>query len=312
MIARFEMVQRPVSTADFARPSPSRIAGFVLGAVGLVLIVVTLVANVVAASDVGAGSSTRETLAWSFGLTTAGFGVIKFGIATILMGVLTRAWMNVDAATSALPRLKVDAEPEADPRYGDIDTPSGKAVATAEAPPPLPMHRIAPRLWAPMLVMGVVLLLLGLILSFVQFGTDDTADFRTISAWTQGLQFLGDALLLAGISFLLGSILGALRGGGGELQEALGLTVKTLKMPLSAMAFLVLMAAGVMVSIAQLVLYIIAAYADDPTAWFAWLGTLRELGLGLLLLGIVMALYTIGTVLGAQFNRMREIVMTGR
>jgi hypothetical protein len=83
-------------------------------------------------------------------------------------------------------------------------------------------------------------------------------------------------------------------------------------MPLSAMAFLVLMAAGVMVSIAQLVLYIIAAYADDPTAWFAWLGTLRELGLGLLLLGIVMALYTIGTVLGAQFNRMREIVMTGR
>ncbi len=146
----------------------------------------------------------------------------------------------------------------------------------------------------------------------MQRGTDDTSDFRTIAAWVQGLQFLGDALLLAGISFLLGSILGALRSGGGEVQEALGLTVKTLKMPPSAMAFLALMVAGVMVSIAQLVLYIIAAYVDDPTAWFAWLGALRELGLGLLLLGIVMALYTIGTALGAQFNRTREIVTTGR
>ena len=83
-------------------------------------------------------------------------------------------------------------------------------------------------------------------------------------------------------------------------------------MSTARVAFLAFMVAGVMVSIAQLVLYIIAAYVDDPTAWFAWLGALRELGLGLLLLGIVMALYTIGTALGAQFNRTREIVMTGR
>ena len=51
---------------------------------------------------------------------------------------------------------------------------------------------------------------------------------------------------------------------------------------------------------------------DQPAAWFAWLGPLREIGLGLLLLSIVLALYTIGTVLGFQFNRMREIVTEGK
>ena len=53
------------------------------------------------------------------------------------------------------------------------------------------------------------------------------------------------------------------------------------------------------------------AYADERAAWFAWLGPLRELSLGLLLMSIVLALYTIGTVLSFQFNRMRDIVTTG-
>jgi hypothetical protein len=38
----------------------------------------------------------------------------------------------------------------------------------------------------------------------------------------------------------------------------------------------------------------------------------RELALGLILSGIVLALYTIGTVLGFQFDRLRQIVTTGR
>lgn len=127
----------------------------------------------------------------------------------------------------------------------------------------------------------------------------------------QGLQFLGEGMLLAGISFLLGSIPSALRNGGGEVQESVGVTVKTLKMPASAKAFIAVMMMGVMVSMAQFVLYIVATSVEEPAAWFAWLGPLRELGLGLLLLGIVLALYTIGAVLAFQFNRMREIVTTG-
>ena len=112
-------------------------------------------------------------------------------------------------------------------------------------------------------------------------------------------------------AFLLGSILSALRNGGGEVQESLGLTVQTLKMPASAKLFITVMVMGVMVSMAQFVLYIVAANADQPAAWFAWLGPLREVGLGLLLLSIVLGLYTIGTVLGFQFNRIREIVTEG-
>ena len=162
-----------------------------------------------------------------------------------------------------------------------------------------------------MLAMGAMFVLAGLVMSILQVGEEDAADFLTFSAWVQGTQFLGEAFLLAGISFLLGSILAALRGGGGEVQESLGITVKTLKMPLSAKLFILTMMMGVMVAMAQFVLYVVVAYDDDPAAWFAWLGPLRELSLGLLLLGIVLALYTIGTVLNFQFARIREIVTTG-
>jgi hypothetical protein len=280
-----------------------------LGLLGLSLAVVTLIANFVAADNVGTDPAlVRETLAWSFGLTTTAFGIIKFGIATILMGVLIRAWMRVEAAKDALPRLKVDG-PLAP--TGDIETAYGAAVATSEPPAPLLIHRIAPKLWAPMLAMGVMLVPTGLVLAVIQAGADNPADYTTLGAWVQGTQFLGEAMLLAGISFLLGSIMATLRNGGSEVQSSMGLTVKTLKMPLSAKAFIGIMAIGMMVSMAQSVLYIVAAYTDDPAAWFAWLGPFRELGLGLLLLGIVMALYTIGTILGFQFNRMRDIVTTG-
>ncbi|MEE8336905.1 MAG: hypothetical protein V3R95_02465 [Dehalococcoidia bacterium] len=309
MAIRLEVLQRPAATADYSRPSTYRTAGFVLGLTGLGLAIVTLFANLVAADNVGTDpTAVRETLAWSFGLTTAAFGLIKFGIATILMGVLIRAWMRVEAAKVALPQLKVEG-PLAP--TGEIETAHGAAIATSEPPPPLLIHRIAPKAWVPMLAMGVMLVPAGLVLAVVQVGADNAADYSTLGAWVQGTQFLGEAMLLAGISFLLGSILATLRNGGGEMQSSMGLTVKTLKMPLSAKAFIAIMMAGVMVSMAQFVLYIVAAYTDDPAAWFAWLGPFRELGLGLLLLGIVMALYTIGTILGFQFNRMRDIVTTG-
>jgi hypothetical protein len=83
-------------------------------------------------------------------------------------------------------------------------------------------------------------------------------------------------------------------------------------MPTSAKFFLVLMFSGLMLGIAQFILYGVAAYADDPATWFAWLAPLREFSLGLLLSGIVLALFTIGTVLGFQHWRIREIIETGR
>ena len=72
----------------------------------------------------------------------------------------------------------------------------------------------------------------GLIVSLVRQGeTAGTDIFRQQGAWAQGLQFLGEGLLLSGISFLLGTILYGLRAGGGEVQHRLGLPVHTLKMP---------------------------------------------------------------------------------
>ena len=122
---------------------------------------------------------------------------------------------------------------------------------------------------------------------------------------------MGEGLVLSGISFLLGTILASLRTGGAEVQQSLDVTVKTLKMPTTAKLFVALMAMGMMLSIVQLVLYVVAAGADSPAAWFAWLGPLRELAFGLLLSGIVLALYTIGTVLGFQFGRIRELISEG-
>jgi hypothetical protein len=310
MAARLEVLARPAPTVDHTQPSRYRPVGFFLGLVGLVVATIAVIGNFVAAGDVGDGTSTRETLAWTFALTTASFGTIKLGIVVILMGVLLRAWMRVESVKAALPQLKA-AGGAAPSDQGEIDSPQGRAVATATAPGTLMIHKIAPKLWAPMLAMGVMGLTVGVVLGFIQAATDDAEDFATIAAWNQGLMFLAEGFMLAAISFLLASILRVLRDGGGEAQEALGVTVKTLRMPLSAKAFMAIMMMGMMIAMVQFVLYIIVAYADDRAAWFAWLGTFRELSLGLLLMGIVLALYTIGTVLSFQFNRMRDIVTTG-
>jgi hypothetical protein len=304
------VLQRPAATADYTSQSTFKTVGVGVGLLGIVLVVIALIGNIVAAGDIGEDArSASETLAWTFGLTTTALGAVKAGIAIVLMGILIRLWMRVDSVQAALPALMPSTR-EAAPT-GEFDSPFGAAVASEHAPTPLMIHRVAQALWAPMLAMGVMLVVIGLILAFIRSGTTDAADFQTLGAWVQGVQFLGEAALLGGISFLLGSILAGLRSGGGEVQESVGATVQTLKMPASAKGFLALMMAGVMLSVAQFVLYVIAANVDQPAAWFAWLGPLRELGLGLLLLGIVLALYTIGTVLGFQFNRIRTLIETG-
>jgi len=134
-------------------------------------------------------------------------------------------------------------------------------------------------------------------------------------AWVQGLQFLGEGLILSGISFLLGTILGAIRSGGGEVQESLGLAVHTLRMPITAKLFIVLMMAGLMVEIAQFIGYVIVAGLDDSgriAVASAWLGPLREAGLGLLLSGIVLALATIARALDFQSARIVQIITRGQ
>jgi hypothetical protein len=298
-------VRHPSSAGAVGLASTLRSAGIALGLVGVMLVGVTLIANLAVVTDGEPGRS--ETLAWTFGLTTTGLAAVKTGIALTLIGILLRVKDRIEAVKASLPAL-VPAGRHAPVNASDTTTAFGPATRTVGVLDPLPIHTMARKLWLPMVVMGPMIVIVGLVLSLIQAGTTNVTDFVDLAAWVQGTQFLGEGLLLAGISFLLGTILAELRSGGGEVQQALGVTVWTLKMPASAKAFIGLLAAGLMVVLAQFVLYIVATSVDDPSTWFAVLGPLREVGLGLLLSGIVLALFTIGTVLGFQFDRLRTLV----
>jgi len=309
MATRLERITMSRSGTSASVRTDYRRAGYAVAVVGLVAAIISAVANLVAAGQVGTGNgaAAASNLAWSFGLNTAAFGTIKLAIATVLAGILVRLWIRVESVRESLPGLRAPSELKV--TTGTLNTEFGPAEAGSDIPRPLPIHWMAKRMWAPMLVMGYMSVIVGLFISFAWAG--DTGSVA-LSSSTQGLQFLGEGLLLGGISFLLGTILASLREGGGEVQKALGLTVKTLTMPKTAKVFVAVMALGVMVAMAQFVLYlVVAAGGVDPAVWFAWLGPLREAGLGVILSGIVMALVTIGNVLGFQFDRMTEIITTG-
>lgn len=292
---------RPLSTDDYRGKLRQRSIGFALAGVGFVLAGIAFVASLTAAGD----ETIRESvLPWSFGLTTTAFGTIKAAIAVVLWAILMKVWFRADAVTDTMKRLVV---PDTD---GQAPTSTDDRVEVTDGvPDELPIHRMAKRMWAPMLAMGATAVVVGLFISFAWAGGGGI----TAAAWTQGLQFLGEAMLLASISFLLGTILWAMRTAGSELQASLGIPVKTLQMPTTAKVFVGLMALGMATAVTQFVLYLIAASGGvDATVWFSWLGPLRELSLALILSGIAMALVTIGTALRFQFDRVVELIRHGR
>lgn len=289
---------RPPSGAPEA--SKVRSVGLVLAVIGLMLSVVTLVANVAVSGD---AADRISVLPWSFGLTTAAFATIKVGIAVILWGIVMRIWSRADSMRDTLSRMTPPGEDGTGVR--EYDSAYGPATESDSPPHDLPIHRMAKRMFGQMLAMGTMAVIVGLVVSFTWASGGSTA----AAAWTQGLQFLGEGLLLAGISFLLGTILWAIRTAGGEVQASLGVRVRTLVMPKTAKAFVALMVLGLLISMVQFVLYLVVAGGVDQTAaWFAVLGPLRELGLALILSGIAMALVTIGTALDFQFSRVVELV----
>jgi len=316
MAATFDRLTTPANVGDYTIDTGHSKLGLGAGLVGLMITMAVVIIGFVAANEVvnGDAESVGELVAIGFGLNTLALATLKVGIAVVLVGILVRLWLRVESVKSSLPALKADAGDQT-VKAGDIDTPYGAATVGTGVPEPLPIHKMARTMWAPMLVMGYMAVVAGLIVSFVWAGNVGTSTGLDAAAWTQGLQFLGEAMVLAGISFLLGTILASLREGGGQVQEALGLPVKTLKMPATAKAFIALMMVGLMIGIAQFIGYLITTSFDtaaDVQTWFAFLGPLRELSLGLLLAGITLALATIANVLGFQFWRIRDIVKTGQ
>ena len=318
MTVALDRITQPAADADHSVDFGHRKLGLGIGAVGLLIAAVVAILAIVAAvqvGDAGQEDTIGRILAVAFGLNTVALATLKVGISVILIGILVRLWIRVQGIKTALPLLKAPIQGDA-VIVGTVDTPYGTCEVSEKEPAVLPIHKMAKTLWAPMLGMGYMLVVIGFVVSLVWAGNvgSDPELAADASAWTQGVQFLGEAMVLAGISFLLGSILRGLRQGGGDVQESIGVPVQTLQMPTTAKAFIGLMMAGMVLAIVQFVGYIITTGFDtavDVATWFAWLGPLRELSLGLLLAGIVLALATIGNVLGFQFWRIRGIVTTG-
>ena len=306
------LAARPAAGTNPRTEASHAKVGIAAALIGLMVVAVTAIGNLVIA---GASPVLASQLAWPFGLGTTGLGVMKMGIAVVLIGIIIRLWYRVDSVRQALTDIVGDAARQSTSPT-TISTDVGTATVSANPPPPLLIHRMARALWLPKLAMGAMALVIGLIVGLAASGqAADSSTFRELSAWAQGTLFLGEGLLLSGISLLLGTVLAGLREGGGEVQAALGAPVKTLAMPTSAKAFIALMAVGMMAAIGQFVGYAVVAtqYAGNAAVFAtnaAWLGPLREVALGVLLSGIVLALYTISRVLGFQFTRIRELITT--
>jgi hypothetical protein len=202
-----------------------------------------------------------------------------------------------------------------------------------------PVQNVANIMWLPMLLMGLMFITTAVVFGIFAansssdlgdgFSALSKANAETLNTLSGSFVFFGEAMFLAGISFLLATILGALRKGGGEVQEAVTSSVKTLRMPWPAWAFLGLMMMGVIAAIIALGFSIFVATeahgawinatgADSPgnigafnnvATYNAWVKPLREAALGLILAGVAFSLFTISNVLGFQFARIRELIL---
>lgn len=121
------------------------------------------------------------------------------------------------------------------------------------------MQAMASKMWIPFIAMGFMIVVISFIIGLVVSAT--AADYYTASkavreaavkgsdlatqkafieatkAWLPTLKFLGMGMLLGGVTFLLATILGALRVGGGRVQEALDVEVSLIKPPITANLF---------------------------------------------------------------------------
>lgn len=192
-------------------------------------------------------------------------------------------------------------------------------VTSARSPGRNMPQRLGRMLWFPMWIMAVMGVTAGIILAVVR-ATEiaDGGDADTIMALKHaiaGFMFIGFAAVFAAISFAIARILGEFRAGGGALQEATGREVRTLKMPMTAMAFIATMAMAMMAIIAAVVLHFVfaadvqntAASLEDAEQRFVVLEGIRRIGIATYLVSFLLGLGTIIHVLRFQAVRIREL-----
>jgi hypothetical protein len=151
-------------------------------------------------------------------------------------------------------------------------------------------------------------------------GTATPDTLATLQHVTAGLMFLGFAAVFAAISFAIARILGQFRKGGGDVQEATGRGVQTLKMPLTAKAFLGLMMMAMMTLLVAVVLHFVFATQvhNNPASLklaedrFVLLEGIRRIGVAMYLFAIILGLGAIIHVLRFQAVRIRELAREAR
>jgi hypothetical protein len=181
-------------------------------------------------------------------------------------------------------------------------------------------QRLGRALWLPMLAMALMAFPAGVVLGAIRANAIASGgSVKAIAALDQfapAVNFLGFAAVFAAVSFAIARILGAFRVGGGQIQEAAGRKIQTLKMPVTARVFIGVMAMAMMTLIGAVVLHVIvgsaiandSAYALGHAAqWSIWLEGARRIGIALYLLAISFGLASIITVLRFQSVRVREL-----
>jgi hypothetical protein len=180
-------------------------------------------------------------------------------------------------------------------------------------------QRVGRILWLPMLAMALMAFPAALVLGIIRAdeissgGSVETIE--TLRHVQAGAMFIGFAAVFAAISFAIARILGQFRKGGGDLQEAAGARVETLKMPATAKAFIGLMMMAMMTLIAAVVGHFVFAADVTGTAAslelseqrFTVLEAVRRVGVATYLVAITLGLAAIAQVLRFQTSRVREL-----
>lgn len=180
-------------------------------------------------------------------------------------------------------------------------------------------QKMGNRLWAPMWVLALMGFAGGIVVAIVRAGSiSDGAAATTVQAQLHlgaGLMFIGFAAVFASISFAIARILGRFRRGGGEVQQAAGGPVHTLKMPVTAKVFMAGMMMAMMTLLVASIIHLVLAastasgattLADSESAAVVLEGV-RRTGVALYLTAIAFGLGTITTVLRFQAIRLREL-----
>lgn len=180
-------------------------------------------------------------------------------------------------------------------------------------------QRAGVRLWLPMLVMALMAFPAALGIGIVraeEISSGGSAEtIETLRHLQAGVMIIGFAAVFAAISFAIARILGQFRKGGGELQEAAGVPVKTMRMPATAKVFIGLMMMAMMTLVATAVLHFV--FAADVTGAasslsisaerFTVLDGVQTIGIAMYLVAITFGLATIAQVIRCQSTRIREL-----